>query len=555
MTERMTGPKAISSWPSTRDFIASGQEADTLDRLPVRTDLREAIGLGMRHLVALFDADRDDEPFFYSNHRVDGTGEMHHSVSIGIPHVVGRCLLGGLAGEEATGIPFSPEGLGILERYLRGSFANEDHLNSYFDPKRGGQRYIELHNMREGLYGLVCLARARGSAWAREKAGRMLATLESMTDEGGAWSMERAAVGGLAGRCEGMSVWNAARLVEPLLECYELTGDPRALALTAAYARKGLEVMFEEDGRFSPAMERSSGHVHSITSSLSGMVRYARFVGDPLLLMACRRIMDRGVPQYFSSWGWGDEVYPDHEADVVGRGEINQTGDVVRTALALGAAGEPRYYELAERYLRSMLLPTQHREAELRRFLKDAPDPRGDAERDVLRRTVGGYSMQLPNDRMREGDWPLSTLDITSGAVHAMAECWRARTVRDPGGWRVNLHLDFEGEEISLKSFLPIEGRLDFSARVDVCLKIRVPEWVDRNSLSLTIGGKDRAARVSAGYMVIERLDAGERGSLRFPIPCRKEKETVDGTEYETTWVGNQVVRILPRGTVSPLPF
>jgi hypothetical protein len=30
---------------------------------------------------------------------------------------------------------------------------------------------------------------------------------------------------------------------------------------------------------------------------------------------------------------------------------------------------------------------------------------------------------------------------------------------------------------------------------------------------------------------------------------------TVDGTAYTTTWVGNQIINIQPRGSVSPLPF
>ena len=115
--------------------------------------------------------------------------------------------------------------------------------------------------------------------------------------------------------------------------------------------------------------------------------------------------------------------------NLLSRGEINQTGDVVRTALLLGDAGYTAYYELAERYLRSMLLPTQYREEDLRRIIHENEQPRSDAERDVLRRSTGGFSMQFPNDRSREGGWPISTLDITSGAVHAMSECYNRRCV------------------------------------------------------------------------------------------------------------------------------
>jgi len=50
-------------------------------------------------------------------------------------------------------------------------------------------------------------------------------------------------------------------------------------------------------------------------------------------------------------------------------------------------------------------------------------------------------------------------------------------------------------------------------------------------------------------------LAADARGEVTFPVPCRIEREAVDGTEYTTTWAGDQVLDIRPRGTVSPLPF
>jgi len=397
--------------------------------------------------------------------------------------------------------------------------------------------------------------RARQSQWAITKARLMLQTLEALTDETGAWSMERAARLGMADRCEGLTIPNASRLVDPLLEHHQLSGDPLSLKLAGLYSRRALPVVFEADGRFAHDLERSSGHVHSITSSLSGIVRYALFVGDARMADACRRIMDVGVPEYFSSWGWGDEVYPEHPADEIGRGEINQTGDVIRAALALGAAGEGRYYELAERYLRSMMLPTQHREAELRQFLHENPAPRGDFERDVLARTVGGYSMQLPNDRMQAGGWPLSTLDITSGAVHAMAECWRQRTERAVDGYRTNLLFDFQDGTLAIRSALPLSGRLEISARSPLALQVRVPDWVDRQTLRVEVGGHERPATMAGDYLDTGRLDANTTASLTFDVPCRSERETVDGTEYTTTWIGNQIIAILPRGSVSPLPF
>ncbi len=250
---------------------------------------------------------------------------------------------------------------------------------------------------------------------------------------------------------------NAARLVDPLLAHHRLTTNPLALELAGQYARAGVEELFLPNGVFAP-MHRSSGHVHSITSSLSGITEYALLTGDGAMLGAlCRRHGD-GVPEHFSSWGWGDEVYPDHPADEIGRGEMNQTGDVIRSALHLGAAGHHEYHGLAERYLRSMVLPTQHTEETLAEFAREVDEPEGDFRRDVLYRAAGGYAMQLPNDRMQPGSWPLATIDITSGTVHAMAECWRHRCTVVGSEHRLNLLFDYEDEAIAVDSHLPLQG-------------------------------------------------------------------------------------------------
>ena len=199
---RMIPAKVTKEWPDAEAFAAAS--GTDFSRLPVRTDLGAAIRLAAVHLTSLFDADKDNEPFFFSDLRPDGTGVMHHSVNIGIPHVVGRCLLGCTEAEQATGFPFPPEGLSILERYCKSSFNNPNHLNSYFDPDKENKRFIEFHNMREGLYGLWALMQRPGSDWARDKAHKMVRTLQAITDENGRWSPALAAEQGMDGLCYGI---------------------------------------------------------------------------------------------------------------------------------------------------------------------------------------------------------------------------------------------------------------------------------------------------------------------------------------------------------------
>ncbi len=384
---RMIAPRLVRAWPSIE--IYEQQTGKQVLQLPMRTDIRKAIQLCVHHLNSLYDADRNDEPYFYANMRPDGTGVLLHSLEIGVPHVVGRCLLGCMMAEREAGVAFPPDGAAILERYCRSSFDTPYRLNAYVDPSRGGKRFVELHNVREGLYGLWALIVGRNSQWARDTARKMVRTLDAMTDERGRWSEDLAAKAGLAGVCSGMSVPNAARAVEPLVAYYSATGDPVALKLAGLYAHAALEEMFDADGHFT-SWEKSSGHVHSITSALSGITAYAMLAEKKAMLLRCKQIMDVGVPEYFSSWGWGDEVFPEHPANEPSRGEINQTGDVIRTALLVGDAGYTGYYELAERFVRSMLLPTQHRAEEMRTYLHENKNPKNDSERNIIERCIGG---------------------------------------------------------------------------------------------------------------------------------------------------------------------
>lgn len=556
---RMAAPVVAKSWPDLKAFWADRPEGALLGYgvprdLPIRTDLKEAIGLSMAHLVSLFDADRDREPFFFANHRVDGTGEMFHSVNIGIPHVTGRCLLGEEIAHEVTGLPIDQAGLETLRKYAKVSFDNPYDMNAYTDPEKNNEKMVEFHNVREGLFSLWALIAHDKDPWALEMSDRVIAMLQRITDDRGVWSNALIDATPMKGHYGGASIPNLSRTVEPLLALHRATGNTLALELADKYARAGSAELYDAEGHFTE-WTRSSGHVHSITSALEGITEFALLVKDESMIAQCRRVMDVGVPAYHSSWGWGDEVFPEHPANVIGRGEINQTGDVVRTALLLGAAGYPQYYAEAERFLRGMLLPTQHREPELRAFMRDNEHPKSDAEFDVIRRTVGGYAMQLPNDRMREGDWPLSTLDITSGAIHAMAECYRHRVVRNGDTSKVNLYFDYDGDDVTINSGLPLEGRIVFTMKQAGTLSIRVPEWCDGGAMEATVNGATVKPEVKEGYLLLGGLAAGASGEVRFPVACKVERETVDSTEYTTTWIGNQIVDIEPRGVVSPLPF
>ncbi len=545
---KMNHPKLIKQWNCTDLFIS--ETKTDIDKLGIRVDIKKAVELSVHCLTNQFDRDKQNEPYFYCHRRDDGTGEMRHAVEIGIPHVVGRSMLGCEIAHQKVGITFPSEAFDIYEYYCRQSFDNADHLNSFY---KDGRRGVEMHNMREGLWSLWALIVGRDSEWAKDMAHKMLISLDNMTDNKGKWSNELTKKNyfSITG---GIMADNQARMVDPLLAYYAATNDELALKLAGMYARVGLNTLYDNEGRFTP-YGQSSGHIHSITSSLSGITRYAILKNDKEMIAKCVRIIEKGVPEYFSSWGWGDEVMPAHPANVISQGEINQTGDVIRTALYLGATGYTKYYELAEQYLRSMLLPSQLWEDDLNVFLRETINPKDDSEKDVLSRSLGGYGFPLPNARMRSAEYPVETQDITSGAVHALAECWEHKLVSENNQCKLNLLFDGTNDDFDIKSYLPKEGLIEFTAKTNKMLLIRMPMWVNNKSIKLSINGKDRQPVIEHGYLKVAGLATGDKGSVIFDIPCKIEEETVDGSVYKTTWIGNQIIDITPRGELSPLPF
>jgi hypothetical protein len=577
-------PVVVEQWASVDAASPPDRQAKFVvpEGAHVRSDIKLAVELATRSLAQHVNRDRcrrpplDDpanrattawqpglypELYWHSDRLADGTGRFNpvarsHALDNGVAHVVGRALWAFLLAQETVGIVPEADSLEILTRYCRDMYHNPDHLSAFIDPANGFERSVVLHDQREGFLGLLALARVRNDAWARDELREVISSLEKSTDEQGHLSAEKAKQSGLKARLlgAGNDATTSGRLVEPLMEYYALAGDERALRLAGRFARATLETTFAQDGRFRE-VSSSGGHIHSITSSLCGITRYAICTDDADMIARCRRILDVGVAEYSSSWGWVDEVMPEHTANEISRGEINQTGDVIRTALLLGQAGYPQYYELAERFLRGCLLPVQYQEDDVRRILRPVESPQDDSQRDVPARVVGGYSMFLPNDRQRAGVWPMTTQDIISGGVHALCECWRHRCTITDDAVRVNLLFDCDGPEVTIRSDLPQKGRIRFLFKKAKPLMVRLPDWADAKTLKVTLRGESLHVEPANGYIRIVPGAAGEEGCVEFAVPCRIQRETVDGTEYTSMWIGNQPVQILPRGAISPLPF
>ena len=133
------------------------------------------------------------------------------------------------------------------------------------------------------------------------------------------------------------------------------------------------------------------------------------------------------------------------------RGEVNNTGDIVETALILGRWGFPEYYQDAERIVRSHLLPSQLRDVS---FIADPSNPDNeDSKRDIAGRHLGAFGFPAPYGHEPIGAARVSfNMDIVGGAVGSLCEVYREVTRFDQAGHWVNLLFDHETAAIEVES-------------------------------------------------------------------------------------------------------
>ena len=129
-------------------------------------------------------------------------------------------------------------------------------------------------------------------------------------------------------------------------------------------------------------------HAHSVTCTMSSLAQLADLTQDSTLMGLVKAFYDNGLWEMRDETGWsresavGSGPNPDE-------GEMNNTGDILETALVLGRWGHVDYFHDAERILRCHLLPSQLRDIS---WIPTPDNPDGlDTLRDVAQRTQGTW--------------------------------------------------------------------------------------------------------------------------------------------------------------------
>jgi hypothetical protein len=117
---------------------------------------------------------------------------------------------------------------------------------------------------------------------------------------------------------------------------------------------------------------------------------------------------------------------------------------------------------------------------------------------------------------------------------------------------RVNLLLNRASRWADVYSFLPYEGRVDVALKEPCHVSVRIPAWVQKANVAVSVGGEQRPVRWSGQYLDVGECKPQEKVSISFPIEERTVREVIGGRQYTLTLKGNDVVAIDPPGKYCP---
>ena len=470
------------------------------------TNIVDAIRLGCRMMCSVFNADDDDVPFF----RVIVRPEAFLGISME-DHIPGRHLNALLNAEDAVGVEIDED---CIEKHARAAFLSYDGpvaLPLSRVDQQGGPTRFGPHNVREGFHALYPLVKHRGSDRARRLVEASIAAVFEYWRPDSEWDYDRMErEHGLTFQKSRTFISGVARAIGPLVKYYRTTGYGPALDLAVMLKEKAIGEFYDDDGAYD--RQRFGDHVHSTTCVMSSLAQLADLTSDSTLMQRVKAFYDNGLWEMRDELGWSVEsTGPDKNPD---EGEMNNTGDILETALILGRWGYTEYYHDAERILRCHMLPSQLRDAS---FIEEPPNPDGtDGKRNVADRVRGAFGFPAPY-----GHEPIDNVrirfntDVVGGSVGSLCEAYGEATRYDNVGHWVNLLFDHETPYIRVESPYT-HPALSVTVKRPGPLFVRVPPWTDIHAIAVE---PSVANRQSGGYLFFPNPPVNRAITLGFPLP------------------------------------
>ena len=472
------------------------------------TSIPAAVELACRAMGQVFNPADNGYPYMYT--RIWPDGWLGFSPYHGAVQLAGRHLDALLAAEDALGVELDED---VIARHTEAAFfsLSAGPLPCNHSTPGGALTSVDEHSIREAVHGLYALARFRSSDRAVEAAEALIADVQRFWRADSDWDQGAVkAAYGLPMTARPTFVEGVGRAIGPLTKLYDATRSGAALELAQGLAAHATDRFFLADGSYDA--ERLGAHTHSTTCTLSGMALLASVTDDMGLLSRVRAFYDNGLRVIRDEVGWVRERHhPNFHPE---QGEMNNVGDVIETALILGRYFGDAYYEDAERYLRSQLLPSQVRDLS---FMDEAPG--GDERRDLRTRLLGLFGFNAVYGHLPLGKNEVTpSIDIVGGATASLCAAQREVALTSGGVTRINMLFDHESDAVRIDS--PYTGdALRITPKVDGDLAVRLPSWADVDAM--TVDGQPAERCIVDGRITLRRPRVGDTVEIGLPLAER----------------------------------
>jgi hypothetical protein len=367
----------------------------------------------------------------------------------------------------------------------------------------------------------------------------MVRGVRALMNDDGSWNLDAIRATGTVlppGEITGHDAFycsTGGRFLGALVKYYDATKDNEALALARIIKDRVIATCFAPDGRH---LEAAGWHVHSVTATINALAQLAELTGDDELMRRTESIYRAAFGHYVTTFGWSKE----NLSNDLDTGEVNNTGDMIQTALILARHGDARYYSDAEKMLRSHLLPSQLRDIS---WVKTVRDPKGDAETDVAVRTRGAFGFPAPyGHKIERVDAVNFNFDITCGTMQALCEVLGHVCTEETSSTRINLLFSFSSPGVEMVSHLPDEGKLEIQTSGTRELLVRIPAGVTTDTIRLDVDGTETAPKVDSIYLSIPK--GTHTAIVRFHLPRTTTEEQLPGRKVRVHWTGETVTAI-----------
>lgn len=560
-------------------------------------DLELAIEAGMSHLSDILDANNGLLPFFTVEALTKAQAKSYgdNDPNRGTPaymaferhltsNVAGRGLYALLAGAKALGTSVNPSVLAayystVLKSLIKPrngnwndtSIANQMITGVVSDPSSYGSQIFNvtyLFNIGAGIRGALGIATLGanttttipGYQWSGQSLfENIVYILRKYYVYGGGeiggtatynWETLRSQLvlqGGdqiastVQAELQGnwSSIWQGYAdpfLIDDMVKYYQATGYQPALDLAKELANYSFYQRFPLDSAQVPL--NTFTHMFEVVGEMDAYSRLARVTGDTDMMLRVQARYTALKGKGFSLTGWSPENY-NSGSDV---GEINNTAELIETAMNFAQFGWTQYYDDVERFTRGMLLPSQLLNTS---FVVPNNKPANNGQYDIQDRVYGAFGFPAPYgvvSTLKPTSTGAYNTDVTGGAVATLADIKNNIYHYVGGVHEIDLLFDVNNDTISVTSPYPTGDYLTITTKVAGDVKLRLPSWADRNTVASSLKQQGFQFEMQNNYVLIHNPTVGQAFYVAMPLAYQRQVMVVNGRSITVDWLGDSVI-------------